>query len=213
VAILVVLSATPNGAPRRTSGPTPAKAAPVRAAGEADYARFAQLSARDLVAMSDAELEAMDPLVMNMVVAKGLPELADIDFAKYAGIVDGWAERIAEGSRRGRPTRRSRRPRTGPIATFGEPGAWLSRWQAHSTTYLAILLAKRTGGDMKEALKKYGPKDASCAEYSDPVRECEKCLKGKPKCHGQDYPGRDDRNDCFNKAKQARNDARKLRGR
>jgi len=130
VAILVVLSATPNGAPRRTSGPTPAKAAPVRAAGEADYARFAQLSARDLVAMSDAELEAMDPLVMNMVVAKGLPELADIDFAKYAGIVDGWAERIAEGSRRGRPTRRSRRPRTGPIATFGEPGAWLSRWQA-----------------------------------------------------------------------------------
>lgn len=83
---------------------------------------------------------------------------------------------------------------------------------ANSTTYLAILLAKRTGGDMKEALKKYGPMDAPYGEYSDPIRDCEKCLKGKPKCHAQDYPGGDDRKDCFDKAKQARNDARAKRG-
>lgn len=96
---LLVVSATPNGTPTRASSPAPVPvtAPPVRTTREADYTRFAQFSARDLVAMSDAELAAMDPLVMNMVVAKALPELAGIDFAKYARVVDGWAERIAQG--------------------------------------------------------------------------------------------------------------------
>ncbi|MCC6677436.1 MAG: hypothetical protein IT436_09850 [Phycisphaerales bacterium] len=91
---VVVMSSMPNGTPMRTASAAPAKPAPVRTTPDADFARFAQLSARDLVAMSDAELEAMDPLVMNMVVAKGVPDLAGIDFAKYAKVVDGWAERI-----------------------------------------------------------------------------------------------------------------------
>ncbi|MCA9286668.1 MAG: transglycosylase SLT domain-containing protein [Phycisphaerales bacterium] len=82
---------------------------------------------------------------------------------------------------------------------------------ANTATYLAILLAKQTGGDFKEALKRYGPKDAPYGEYSDPIRECEKCLKGKPKCHEQAYPGGPDRKDCFDKAKKARNDERQKR--
>lgn len=94
---VVVMSSMPNGTPTRTASAAPAKSTPARTTPEADFTRFAQLSARDLVAMSDAELEAMDPLVMNMVVAKGVPELAGIDFAKYAKVVDGWAERIAQG--------------------------------------------------------------------------------------------------------------------
>lgn len=94
---VVVLSATPNGASTPTVSASPAKAPAVRSASDADFARFAQLSVRDLVAMSDAELEAMDPLVMNMVVAKELPDLTGIDFAKYAKVVDGWAERIGKG--------------------------------------------------------------------------------------------------------------------
>ncbi len=97
---VVVMSAVPDETPSR-GGTTPAKAVPVRTTPEADYARFAELSARDLVAMSDAELEAMDPLVMNMVVAKGVPDLAGIDFAKYAKVVDGWADRIGQGVRVG----------------------------------------------------------------------------------------------------------------
>jgi hypothetical protein len=90
---VVVMSSMPNGtsAPK---APKPQTAVQIKAASDADFARFAQLSARDLVAMSDAELEAMDPLVMNMVVAKGVPDLAGIDFAKYARVVDGWADRI-----------------------------------------------------------------------------------------------------------------------
>lgn len=75
---------------------TKAPASSIRTTSDADLARYAKLSARDLVAMSDAELEAMDPLVMNMVVAKGLPELAGIDFAKYAKVVDGWANRLRD---------------------------------------------------------------------------------------------------------------------
>lgn len=98
---VAMLSASPQGAsPGRSSGrpleaPTPALL--VRTASDADLARYARLSVRDLVAMDDAELEAMDPLVMNMVVAKGLPDLAGIEFTRYARVVDGWAERIAQG--------------------------------------------------------------------------------------------------------------------
>jgi len=62
---------------------------------------FAKLSARDLVAMSDADLTAMDPLVMNMIVARGVPELADLDMARYVGLVDAWAQRIGVGIRIG----------------------------------------------------------------------------------------------------------------
>lgn len=97
---VVVMSATPNGTPAPKAA-KPQPATPIRAASDADFSRFAQLSARDLVAMTDAELEAMDPLVMNMVVAKGVPDLVGIDFAKYAKVVDGWAERIGQGVRVG----------------------------------------------------------------------------------------------------------------
>ena len=95
VAVVVINGTPATNSEVRATPPPPVR--PIHATPAADFARFAQLSARDLVAMSDAELEAMDPLVMNMVVAKGLPELAGIDFAKYAKVVDGWADRIGRG--------------------------------------------------------------------------------------------------------------------
>jgi hypothetical protein len=82
----------------------------------------------------------------------------------------------------------------------------------NTVTYLAILLAKRTGGDIRDALKAYGPGDADYAEYADVILNCEKCLKGKPKCHAQDYPGEDDRKSCFDQADADRAKARKDAG-
>jgi hypothetical protein len=78
--------------------PNAAKSGSIKSpATVASLSSYAKLKARDLVAMSDAELEAMDPLVMNIVVAKELPELAKIDIGEYSRIVDGWAVRIGKG--------------------------------------------------------------------------------------------------------------------
>lgn len=98
IGALVVMSQPGAGKSLATPSATPSRpTASIRTTSDADLARYSKLSARDLVAMSDAELEAMDPLVMNMVVAKGVPELAGIDFAKYARVVDGWADGIGKG--------------------------------------------------------------------------------------------------------------------
>jgi hypothetical protein len=102
IVVLIVLSATsPDGTPSNAAtgraAPPTMPAAQIRSTTDAELASYARLSARDLVAMSDAELEAMDPLVMNMIVAKAVPDLANIDFARYCRIVDGWADRNGRG--------------------------------------------------------------------------------------------------------------------
>ena len=53
-----------------------------------------------MMGMSDAELAKVDPLVMNLVVAKGIPECADLDIPKYAATVDEWARAIKEKNTR-----------------------------------------------------------------------------------------------------------------
>jgi len=96
VGAMVVMSQPGAGKSSVPTTPSTAQTRPsatIRTTSDADLARYAKLSVRDRMAMSDAELESMDPLVMNMVVAKGVPELAGIDFAKYAKVVDGWADR------------------------------------------------------------------------------------------------------------------------
>lgn len=57
-----------------------------------DYSKFA---AADLAAMSDKQLAAVDPLAMNLVVAKGVPSLANLDVRRYQSIVDGWVADFA----------------------------------------------------------------------------------------------------------------------
>ena len=49
---------------------------------------------RQLLACSDAELARVDPLVMNLLVAKSIPSLADLDIARYQRLADQWADGI-----------------------------------------------------------------------------------------------------------------------
>jgi hypothetical protein len=52
-------------------------------------------SSCDLLAMSNAELARVDPVVMNLLVAKGLPALADLDITSYVRLRDRWASEVA----------------------------------------------------------------------------------------------------------------------
>jgi hypothetical protein len=62
-----------------------------------------KMTAADLAAMPDAELEKLDPLVMNLIVARGLPGLATLEIPSYVATVDDWARQIDEGNRRLEP--------------------------------------------------------------------------------------------------------------
>ncbi len=49
---------------------------------------------RQLLACSDAELARVDPLVMNLLVARSIPGLADLDIPRYQSQADQWAEDV-----------------------------------------------------------------------------------------------------------------------
>ncbi|MBA3314193.1 MAG: hypothetical protein H0T47_13025 [Planctomycetaceae bacterium] len=51
--------------------------------------------AEDLLSLSDEELTAVDPLVMNLLVAKGIPSQANLDIERYRRMADQWATDIA----------------------------------------------------------------------------------------------------------------------
>jgi transglutaminase superfamily protein len=70
-------------------------------------AHWEKLTAADLAAMTDAQLARLDPLVMNLIVARGIPGLESLDIAKYASTVDEWASLIEEANRRAEPSSRS----------------------------------------------------------------------------------------------------------
>jgi hypothetical protein len=53
--------------------------------------------------MSDEQLRRVDPLVMNLAVARGVPEYGRIDVRKYVSAVDAWAAMIAEANRLAEP--------------------------------------------------------------------------------------------------------------
>jgi hypothetical protein len=48
--------------------------------------------AEDLLALTDAELARVDPVEMNLLVARGIPSLPDLDIHRYQRIADAWAE-------------------------------------------------------------------------------------------------------------------------
>jgi hypothetical protein len=52
-----------------------------------------------LVAMSSEELGRVDPVVMNLVVAKGIPSLSHLDIAHYVRLADEWATDLREQMR------------------------------------------------------------------------------------------------------------------
>jgi hypothetical protein len=55
---------------------------------------LAAMTAADLAAMPDSQLAKLDPLIMNLIVARGIPGLENLDIDKYAKTVDDWAKTI-----------------------------------------------------------------------------------------------------------------------
>ncbi len=51
---------------------------------------YSSVTVDHLAAMSDVELAAVDPVAMNLIVAKGLPALANLDVRRYQQTVDAW---------------------------------------------------------------------------------------------------------------------------
>jgi hypothetical protein len=51
-------------------------------------------SVGQLLCLSNEELRGIDPLVMNLVVAKGIPCFADLDIGHYVRLADQWASDI-----------------------------------------------------------------------------------------------------------------------
>ena len=49
---------------------------------------------RELLSCSDEQLCRVDPLVMNLLVAKSIPSLAHLDIPRYQCQADEWAEAI-----------------------------------------------------------------------------------------------------------------------
>ncbi|MFP4140769.1 MAG: transglutaminase family protein [Phycisphaerae bacterium] len=76
----VVMLIGQGGVPN-TNQPNPAKPSPVVAGHR---------SVADLMALSDAELEQVDVVEMNIAVAREIPGLEDLDYNKYRQIVDAW---------------------------------------------------------------------------------------------------------------------------
>lgn len=56
-------------------------------------------SVGQMAAMSDAELAAVDPVVMNLAVARGIPSLGDLDIAHYVRIADEWGADLVQKMR------------------------------------------------------------------------------------------------------------------
>ncbi len=50
----------------------------------------------DLLSLDNRDLAKVDPLVMNLAVAKGIPALADLEIGHYATIADDWAAGVAQ---------------------------------------------------------------------------------------------------------------------
>jgi len=49
-------------------------------------------SVAGFLALSSEELDRVDPVVMNLVVAKGIPALAELDVNRYVRLADEWAD-------------------------------------------------------------------------------------------------------------------------
>lgn len=70
---------------------------PVFVAPERDWDHdYSSASVGTFLAMSDEELATVDPLGVNLTVAKGIPSLGDLDIAGYQRIVNEWTRDFAE---------------------------------------------------------------------------------------------------------------------
>jgi hypothetical protein len=49
-------------------------------------------TAEQLIGFSPAELAKVDPVVLNLAVAKGIPSLGELVIGKYVQLADEWAK-------------------------------------------------------------------------------------------------------------------------
>ncbi len=67
------------------------KSSPVLIAESVDWNRsYDDISLADLIGMTDAQLAAVDPLAMNLLVAQGIPSLACLGIGYYQRILNDW---------------------------------------------------------------------------------------------------------------------------
>src|SRR5262249_61794026 len=68
---------------------------PRRAGRKRTTLRLVMWDLQWLVGRTDAELAQIDPVVQNLLVARAVPALADIDIDHYVCLADCWAAEIA----------------------------------------------------------------------------------------------------------------------
>lgn len=56
---------------------------------------YSGVTTDQLVGLTDEQLAAVDPLAMNLIVAKGTPRLADLDLFAYQHRINEWASDFA----------------------------------------------------------------------------------------------------------------------
>jgi hypothetical protein len=106
---------------------------------------------RQLLGCSDAELGRVDPLVVNLLVAKSIPSQADLDIARYQKLADQWADGI-----------RSRLPRAERV--FQEtPGDWKNDIRFLRLAVLCEYVDRDLGIRYRE-----DQKDLAAVSYTDP---------------------------------------------
>jgi hypothetical protein len=73
------------------SSPRDARATGERKQRLPEAANESWRNVEQFLALSDEELSRIDPVVMNLVVAKGIPALAGLDIGRYVRLADEWA--------------------------------------------------------------------------------------------------------------------------
>jgi hypothetical protein len=64
---------------------------PVIVPASVDWERdYTQVTLTDLLGMTDRDLATVDPLAMNLIIAKGIPSLADLEVCRYQEMVNDW---------------------------------------------------------------------------------------------------------------------------
>ncbi len=70
---------------------------PIIVSYEIDWRRdYSSITLSNLIEMTDEKLASVDPLAINLVVAKGIPSLAELEIAHYQELVNDWTNDFLE---------------------------------------------------------------------------------------------------------------------
>ena len=112
-------------------------------------------TAERMLGMSNEELGQVDPVVMDLAVAKGIRSLADLDIGHYVRLADQWADDLRAGCQ---PWRRSFTTLRTSGATILIAFAWV--WFAGTSKRLSESPTERTNAISP---KSYSPTRPTCS--------------------------------------------------